>query len=210
MDTEYYTPDLTEISMQLADLNRTVTELRGLIVSAFVNEGSEWKTFSDGEKKFLGLHGFAGGIIGGEIRGDLKGRKEGGNKGGGKGESEPPKNPQNCERILNAQDAEYLASKCTAVIARYLNPMELERMNSSNALKQSAGVMAKLLQAGYTNEHILQAVTDAANDPFWRKQFRSLLKLTRKNKDGVMYVDVFLALNQTNHKLPQQRKKIIV
>jgi hypothetical protein len=88
--------------------------------------------------------------------------------------------------------------------------MELERMKSSNALKQSAGVMAKLLQAGYTNEHILQAVTDAANDQFWRKQFRSLLKLTRKNKDGVMYVDVFLALNQNNHKLPQQRKKIIV
>jgi hypothetical protein len=210
MDTEYYTPDLTEISMQLAELNRTVTELRGLIVSAFANEGSEWKIFLDGEKKFLGLHGFAGGIIGGEIRGDLKGRKEGGNKGGGKGVSEPPKNPQNCERILNAPDVEYLASKCTAVIARYLNPMELERMNSSNAMKQNAGVMAKLLQAGYTNEHILQAVTDAANDPFWRKQFRSLLKLTRKNKDGVMYIDVFLALNQTNHKLPQQRKKIIV
>ena len=210
MDTEYYTPDLTEISMQLAELNRTVTELRGLIVSAFVNEGSEWKTFSDGEKKILGLPGFAGGIIGGEIRGDIKGRKEGGKKGGGKGDELTSKSPKNCERILNAQDLDNLASKCTAVIARYLNPMELERMNSSNALKQNAGVMAKLLQAGYTNEHILQAVTDAANDPFWRKQFRSLLKLTRKNKDSVMYVDVFLALNQTNHKSPQQRKKIIV
>lgn len=95
-------------------------------------------------------------------------------------------------------------------MAGYLSGIELKRVQSAAGLRNAANEVAKLLKTGYTEAQIVQAVTDATNEPFWRKQFRSMLKLTRKNKDGVPYIDVFLALNQKNHKLPSNRPKIIV
>jgi|688.fasta_scaffold452454_1 uncharacterized protein YdaU (DUF1376 family) len=41
-------------------------------------------------------------------------------------------------------------------------------------------------------KQITDAVTWAREDEFWTKNFLSPLKLRQKNKDGIMYVDVFL------------------
>ena len=107
-------------------------------------------------------------------------------------------------------EAVEIMERAGVILSRYLNHVETERLNSKKAKEQAADVMRKLLKQGYTKQHILQAVTDATNNEFWRKQFRSLLKLSRKNADGVPYIDVFLALNQNAHKLPTKRARIIV
>jgi hypothetical protein len=41
-------------------------------------------------------------------------------------------------------------------------------------------------------KQITDAVTWAREDEFWTKNFLSPLKLRQKNKDGIMYIDVFL------------------
>lgn len=82
-----------------------------------------------------------------------------------------------------------------------LSSFERERLMESQALKEASDAYAKLISLGYSHKLIEQAIQDARNDTFWSQQFRSLRKLTRKNKDGVLYVDIFLALKQNKHKL---------
>lgn len=82
-----------------------------------------------------------------------------------------------------------------------LSSFEYNRLLEKQALLDAAHVYGKLISLGYTDKLIEQAVQDARNDAFWTMQFRSLRKLVRKNKDGVLYVDVFLALKQHKHKL---------
>lgn len=83
----------------------------------------------------------------------------------------------------------------------HLSEFEIERQISRENMQHSLATYDKLIRTGYTKELIEQAVQDAMNDAFWRLQFRSFRKLTRKNKDGVQYIDVFLALNRKQHKL---------
>jgi hypothetical protein len=45
---------------------------------------------------------------------------------------------------------------------------------------------------GYSEERILQIVTNMRKDEFWGKgNFESLIKLRKKNNEGVKYVDIF-------------------
>ena len=202
MEYGYYETDNTELAMQ-------IRELRGLVVETL----QLLKTMQKAQNEFLGFYSLnllnqtsnSGGDIGGESIGGIRGKREGGNKGGQKTQ----KNTTISEPIEHT-DAWQIMEQAGALLSVYLNHVELERMQSKRAKEQAADVMRKLLQQGYTKQHILQAVTDANNSEFWRRQFRSLLKLTRKNADGVPYIDVFLALNQNAHKLPTKRARIIV
>jgi len=46
----------------------------------------------------------------------------------------------------------------------------------------------------YTIEQIKQAILNARSEPFWDKNFLTPLKLRDKDKDGVLYIDKFLAI----------------
>lgn len=83
----------------------------------------------------------------------------------------------------------------------HLSEFEISRQSSKEDMHHALQTYDKLIRAGYTKQLIEQAVQDATNDAFWRQQFRSFRKLTRKNKDGVQYIDVFLALKSKQHKL---------
>jgi hypothetical protein len=82
-----------------------------------------------------------------------------------------------------------------------LSDIEFQRVTSPKSIMDGADVYRQLLKQGYTAQSIEQAVYSARMDSFWNGQFRTLRKLLRKNKDGVLYIDVFLALNQSRHKL---------
>lgn len=44
----------------------------------------------------------------------------------------------------------------------------------------------------YTEDEILKVVEWGRNDSFWKSNFQSILKLRRKNKDGISYMKIFL------------------
>jgi len=48
---------------------------------------------------------------------------------------------------------------------------------------------------GLTEDEILKAIKNVINDDFWRKQFRTLSKLRKKDKEGVKYVSRFLDMS---------------
>lgn len=54
-------------------------------------------------------------------------------------------------------------------------------------------VMFDKLLKTYSKDEILKATFWARNDDFWKPNFCSPLKLEKKNKEGVTYIDVFLA-----------------
>ena len=53
----------------------------------------------------------------------------------------------------------------------------------------------------YSKDEILKATFWARNDDFWKPNFCSPLKLEKKNKEDVTYIDVFLA-KAGNYKIP--------
>ena len=62
-------------------------------------------------------------------------------------------------------------------------------------------VMFDKLLKTYSKDEILKATFWARNDDFWKPNFCSPLKLEKKNKEGVTYIDVFLA-KAGNYKMP--------
>ena len=62
-------------------------------------------------------------------------------------------------------------------------------------------VMFDKLLKTYSKDEILKATFWARNDDFWKTNFCSPLKLEKKNKEGVIYIDVFLA-KAGNYKIP--------
>ena len=62
-------------------------------------------------------------------------------------------------------------------------------------------VMFDKLLKTYSKDEILKATFWARNDDFWKTNFCSPLKLEKKNKEGVTYIDVFLA-KAGNYKMP--------
>lgn len=54
----------------------------------------------------------------------------------------------------------------------------------------------KLVDLGYTKENIINACKNALNDVFWTKKLLTVTMLTRSNKDGLKYIDVFLKLSK--------------
>jgi hypothetical protein len=101
------------------------------------------------------------------------------------------------------ENAEYIpvVQKLYAEYFANLPALEYKKLTSPSSMNESADVYRKLLKHGYTADAIRQAVHSARRDAFWSQQFRSMRKLIRKNRDGVSYIDVFLAMNQQNHKM---------
>lgn len=62
-------------------------------------------------------------------------------------------------------------------------------------------VMFDKLLKTYSKDEILKATFWARNDDFWKPNFCSPLKLEKKNKEGVTYIDVFLA-KAGSYKMP--------
>ena len=62
-------------------------------------------------------------------------------------------------------------------------------------------VMFDKLLKTYSKDEILKATFWARNDDFWKPNFCSPLKLEKKNKECVTYIDVFLA-TVGNYKMP--------
>ena len=62
-------------------------------------------------------------------------------------------------------------------------------------------VMFDKLLKKYSKDEILKATFWARNDDFWKTNFCSPLKLEKKNKEDVTYIDVFLA-KAGNYKMP--------
>lgn len=55
-----------------------------------------------------------------------------------------------------------------------------------------------LINKGYAISDIKKAILNGRNDDFWSKQFQSPLKLNKKDKCDVLFIDVFLKLKQTS------------
>ncbi len=83
----------------------------------------------------------------------------------------------------------------TKMILPNVSQLEKERLVSDTSTSNACIMYSKLVKLGYTDKAIHQAVYNATRDVFWSKQFRTLMKLHRKNKDEVYYIDVFLAIN---------------
>ena len=62
-------------------------------------------------------------------------------------------------------------------------------------------VMFDKLLKKYSKDEILKAIFWARKDDFWKPNFCSPMKLEKKNKEGVTYIDVFLAKAGT-YKIP--------
>ena len=66
-------------------------------------------------------------------------------------------------------------------------------------------VMFDKLLKTYSKDEILKATFWARNDEFWKPNFCSPLKLEKKNKEDVTYIDVFLA-KAGNYKTPTTKQ----
>ena len=66
-------------------------------------------------------------------------------------------------------------------------------------------VMFDKLLKTYSKDEILKATFWARNDDFWKPNFCSPLKLEKKNKEGVTYIDVFLA-KAGSYKMPTTKQ----
>jgi hypothetical protein len=65
------------------------------------------------------------------------------------------------------------------------------------------------LKKSYTPQNIEKAVKWGRGDPFWSGQFLSPNKLAKKNKDGVLYMDLFLEnSNNSNNGKSKSNNKI--
>lgn len=62
--------------------------------------------------------------------------------------------------------------------------------------------LSKLLK-NYSKEQIISVIKWAKNDSFWSANFLSINKLNTKNKDGVKFIDVFLAKMSNGKPQPQ-------
>jgi hypothetical protein len=67
-------------------------------------------------------------------------------------------------------------------------------------------VMFDKLLKKYSKDEILKATFWARNDDFWKSNFCSPLKLEKKNKEDVTYIDVFLE-KAGNYQPPTQKKQ---
>lgn len=69
---------------------------------------------------------------------------------------------------------------------KYINEKSMECFNT-------------LVNKGYVISDIKKAILNGRNDEFWNKQFQSPLKLNKKDKCDVLFIDVFLKLKSNNN-----------
>ena len=73
--------------------------------------------------------------------------------------------------------------------------------NEEHLTSDKTKVMFDKLLKKYSKDEILKATFWARNDNFWKTNFCSPLKLEKKNKEDVLYIDVFLE-KAGNYKIP--------
>ena len=66
--------------------------------------------------------------------------------------------------------------------------------------------LLKLLNS-YNKEDIIKSILWAKKDDFWNPNFLSITKLNTKNKDGVKFIDVFLAKSKVGNKQSEPEDK---
>lgn len=197
-ETEFYS--LTDLALMLNGISRSLERIEQALQNTPKIHTPKTAQNENFEGTFLKVQdGDLGGIIGGESIGGNRGKREGGKKGGERGDANDP------DGVFTL-----IAKTCHGFMLPYLSEIEAKRLQGGPGMIAAAKEVRKLMKSGYTEAQIVQAVKDATNEPFWRPNFRSLLKLSRKNRDGTPYIDVFLALNQKHHKLPSNRPRIIV
>lgn len=98
--------------------------------------------------------------------------------------SDPNKNDKNDKKKEYPKEILELNEKCKKYFdEKYINESSLECFD-------------KLVRIdGYTIKQIKQAILNARSEDFWIKNFQSPLKLRQKDKSGVMYIDIFIALS---------------
>lgn len=107
-------------------------------------------------------------------------------------------------KVDNLENVEFVR-KLNKMIEPQLHEIEKARLWNNRSYETSDQIIRTLKKQGYTEQVIQQAVYNATRDEFWCRQFRSIAKLSRKNRDGVMYVDIFIAINQKNTKISVPR-----
>ena len=85
----------------------------------------------------------------------------------------------------------------------FLNNHKPAKLTVNDKMKKDwSNVYCKLRSLGKTKDDIKSSVTYARTDSFWQSNFLSPSKLIKKNKDGIMYIDVFM--NRANKEVPQE------
>ena len=67
---------------------------------------------------------------------------------------------------------------------------------------QTVIIWHNLKRKGYSKDKVKEAVLFASNDEFWKQNFRSPGKLLKTDKQGVLYIDIFLT--QKEMKAPKK------
>lgn len=91
------------------------------------------------------------------------------------------------KKILSEEEA-----KEGKAFAQWFNKNCSYKLNPQQAAK-AAEIYHELKSKGYGKEKVKQAVLFAVNDPFWKVNFRTPMKLLKKDKEGSLYIDVFLS-----------------
>lgn len=108
---------------------------------------------------------------------------------------DPPKKPK---KEFSPQLREF-----TSQLAKQFPKDIVAKLTKSQKTKWVDTVDKLIRLDSFTNEQIEKSIKLGREDKFWRTNFLSINKLRQKNKDDVMYVDVFLALGDSY----QNRKK---
>jgi hypothetical protein len=85
----------------------------------------------------------------------------------------------------------------------------IDNIFDSKYLSEKTKSTLTLLLSSYKKEQIINAIKWAKGDNFWNAQFLSPAKLNTKNKDGVLYIDVFLAGYEKNKPVEYVKKEFV-
>jgi len=91
----------------------------------------------------------------------------------------------------------------TAELTKFFNIDLISKLSQSDKINWIDTIDKLIKLDKYSKAEIEKAVKNATHDQFWAKQFLSLVKLRKKDKDGVSYISKFL---QLNHKVEPAKK----
>lgn len=86
---------------------------------------------------------------------------------------------------------------------------DIHNLFDSKYLSEKTKSTLTLLLNSYKKEQIINAIKWAKSNDFWNDKFLSPAKLNTKNKDGVLYIDVFLAGYEKNKPVEYVKKEFV-
>lgn len=86
---------------------------------------------------------------------------------------------------------------------------DIDNIFDSKYLSEKTKSTFTLLLSSYKKEQIINAIKWAKSNDFWNDKFLSPAKLNTKNKDGVLYIDVFLAGYEKNKPVEYVKKEFV-